>query len=84
MQVITYTNARQNFAKMMKITNANHTPYHVTNKSGDDVVVISKADFDAIQETMHLLSSPANAQRLNDSILELENGKGQPHALIDL
>ena len=84
MEVITYTNARQNFANMMKTANANHTPYHVTNKSGDDVVVISKADFDAIQETMHLLSSPANAQRLNDSISELENGKGKAHKIVDL
>ncbi|MBL1420743.1 MAG: type II toxin-antitoxin system prevent-host-death family antitoxin [Alphaproteobacteria bacterium] len=83
MEVITYTKARQNFANMMKIANANHTPYHVTNKSGDDVVVISKTDFDAIQETMHLMSSPANAQRLNESILELESGKGKQHELID-
>lgn len=83
MEVITYTKARQNFSSLMKTANKDHTPYHVTNKSGEDVVVISKADFDAIQETMYLMSSPANAQRLNDSILELETGAGKPHELID-
>lgn len=83
MEVITYTKARQNFSEMMKTANKNHMPYHVTNKSGEDVVVISKTDFDAIQETMYLMSSPANAQRLNDSILELENGGGKQRELVE-
>lgn len=68
----------------MKSANANHTPFHVTNKSGEDVVIVSKADFDSIQETMYLLSSPANAERLNESILELNDGKGQEHDLADI
>jgi len=48
------------------------------------VVIISKADYDSIAETMHLLSSPANAQRLNESIQELEAGKGTEHELVDV
>ncbi|OUS13495.1 hypothetical protein A9Q97_04925 [Rhodospirillales bacterium 47_12_T64] len=84
MQVLPYSRARQGFAELMKSVNANHTPIHVTQKSGDDVVIISKADFDALEETMHLLSSPANAQRLNDSIFELEAGGGSEHDLADI
>lgn len=84
MRVVTYSKARQNFAELMKSANANHMPVHVTQKSGDDVVIVSKADFDSIQETMHLLSSPANAERLNESILELNEGKGQEHDLADI
>ena len=83
MHVVTYTKARQNFAEIMKSANKSHTPYHVTQKSGDDVVIVSKADFDAIQETMHLLTSPVNAQRLNDSVQELNAGNGQEHDLIE-
>ena len=83
MHVMTYTNARQNFAKIMKSANSNHTPVHVTQKSGDDVVIVSKADFDAIQETMHLLTSPVNAQRLNESVQELNAGGGQERDLIE-
>tara|TARA_R110002096_G_scaffold316451_2_gene510963 strand:+ start:490 stop:696 length:207 start_codon:yes stop_codon:yes gene_type:complete len=68
----------------MKTANTDHTPIHVTQKSGDDVVIMSKADYDAIEETMHLLSSPANAQRLNDSIKELEEGRGTERELVDV
>ena len=83
MQTVTYTNARQNFADIMKSANNDHTPYHVTQKSGDDVVILSKTDFDAIQETMYLMSSPANAKRLNDSIAELESGSGTERELLE-
>lgn len=76
MQVLSYTKARQTFAELMKTANADHVSIHVTQKSGDDVVIMSKADYDALEETMHLLSSPANAQRLNESIMELEDGRG--------
>lgn len=83
MQVLSYSRARQTFADLMKAANTDHTPFHVTQKSGDDVVIISKADFDSMQETMYLLSSPANAQRLNTSIAELEAGKGVEKTLIE-
>jgi antitoxin YefM len=36
------------------------------------VVVLSKQDFDSWQETIHLLSSPANAQALLEPIAELD------------
>lgn len=84
MQVLSYTKARQTFADLMKSANKDHAPIHVTQKSGDDVVIISKADYDSIEETMHLLSSPANAQRLNDSIKELEDGQGVERDLADV
>lgn len=84
MKVMSYTRARQSFANLMKTVNADHTTVHVTQKSGDDVVVMSKADFDALEETLHLLSSPVNAARLNESIAELDTGKGTEHALRDV
>jgi len=83
MEVMTYTRARQSFASLMKTVNADHTTVHVTQKSGDDVVVMSKADFDALEETLHLLSSPANAARLSESISELDAGGGTEHSLHD-
>ena len=82
MRVLPYSRARQAFADLMKAANADHTPFHITQKSGDDVVIISKADYDAMQETMHLLSSPANAERLNRSIAELEAGNGVERPLV--
>jgi len=84
MTVMTYTSARQAFASIMKKVNVDRTHVHVTQKSGDDVVILSKADFDSMEETMHLLSSPANATRLNESIAELDAGGGTEHDLVDV
>lgn len=83
MQVLPYSRARQSFADLMKRANTDHIPFHITQKSGDDVVIMSKADYDAMQEIMHLLSSPANAHRLNRSIAELETGNGIERQLVE-
>ncbi|RYE07072.1 MAG: type II toxin-antitoxin system prevent-host-death family antitoxin, partial [Sphingobacteriaceae bacterium] len=40
--------------------------------NGEDVVVISKADYDSMQETFYLLKSPANAKRLLESLAQYE------------
>jgi len=58
-------------------------PLFVTRSNGEDVVVLSKNDYEGIQETLHLLSSPKNAQRLKDSIKEYELGGGEVHELLD-
>lgn len=59
------------------------SPLFVTRSNGEDIVVLSKEDYDGIQETLHLLSSPKNAQRLKESIEEFENGGGQLREIIE-
>ena len=39
-----------------------HEPVHVTRKNGEDVIVMPKSDYDAMQETFYLLRSPKNMQ----------------------
>ncbi len=58
-------------------------PLYVSRAKGEDVVVLSRADYDSMQETMYLLSSPKNAERLAKGIEEYENGKGVKRELID-
>jgi len=38
--------------------------------------MLSLAEFESLQETAHLLRSPANAKRLLKSIESLERGRG--------
>jgi antitoxin YefM len=38
-------------------------------------------EYEALQETAHLLSSPANAARLMESLKELKAGKGKERHL---
>lgn len=44
-----------------------NNPIKVKSKSGN-VVIISEEDYNAMQETFHLLKSPKNAQILLDRI----------------
>ncbi|HFQ93803.1 MAG TPA: type II toxin-antitoxin system prevent-host-death family antitoxin [Anaerolineae bacterium] len=77
MEIISYMRARSNLAKTMEKVIRDHTPLLITRKNKDAVVLISLADYEAMEETAYLLQSPKNAQRLLESILELENGGGR-------
>jgi antitoxin YefM len=52
--------------------NTQHTVFEIPGRDDESVVVISKQDFDSWQETIHLLSSQANAHVLLESIAELD------------
>ena len=56
------------------ITEANtqHAVFEVSGTDENSIVVLSKQDFEGWQETVHLLSSQANAQVLLESIAELD------------
>ena len=83
MDVISYTRVRQHLAENMDKVCNDHTPIIITRKNERNVVMMSLEDYHALDETAYLLSSPANAQRLRESIAELRAGKGTEHELID-
>ncbi len=56
MESINITNARNNLFNIAKVAVESHEPITVTTKAGD-VVIMSKEDFDAIQETLYLLTN---------------------------
>ena len=45
--------------------------------------MVSLADWNAMEETAYLLSSPRNAERLRASIAELDAGEGIERELIE-
>jgi antitoxin YefM len=83
MEITTYSNFRQNLKSFMDKVFSSRLPLYVTRSKGEDVVVLSKSDYESMQETMYLLSSPKNAERLAKGIQEFENGKGVKRELID-
>lgn len=83
MDAISYTVARANLAKTMEKVCNDHDPVIITRKRESPVVMISLADFQAMEETAYLLRSPANARHLLESIAELEAGNGIEHELIE-
>jgi antitoxin YefM len=83
MDAITYTQARKNFTSVMNQVCEDHSPIIITRQSERPVVMMSLEDYNAIEETMYLLKSPQNAQRLYKAIQELKEGKYQKRELIE-
>lgn len=59
-----------------------HAPIAITRKGEGAVVMMSMADYQALEETAYLLRSPKNTRRLIESISELEGGQGIETELI--
>jgi len=43
------------------------------------VVLLSLEEYEQLEETAHLLRSPANARRLMSAVEDLARGKGKEH-----
>ena len=83
MDAISYTQARNNFSTVMNEVCENHAPIIITRQSQKPVVMMSLEDYNAIAETLHLLRSPKNAQRLYKALDELKQGQYEQHNLIE-
>ena len=75
MKSITYTEARENLANTINRVCEDNAPVIVTRNRDQAVVMLSLAEYESLQETAHLLRSPANAKRLLDSIDAIKRGK---------
>ena len=82
MDVVTYTDARANLKEVMDRVIADRTHVVVTRQKSEAVVMVSLSEWNAMEETMHLLSSPRNAERLRASIQQMDAGKGKERDLV--
>lgn len=83
MAAINVTRFRETLKESLESVVANHEPLIVTRPNGDNVVVLSYADYAAVEETAYLLRSPANARRLAESLDSLRRGGGQERPLLE-
>ena len=83
METVNYTNIPEKIEQTMDLVCDEHNPIIVTRKNKPPVVIISLEDYQSLEETNYLLKSPKNAERLLESIAELESGKGLQKDLIE-
>ncbi len=83
MNTITYTAARANLADTMDKVCNDHEAIIITRKSDQAVVMISLEEYNALEETAHLLRTPANAERLLSAVARLRAGKGVERKLAE-
>jgi antitoxin YefM len=83
MDAMTVNQAKNNFTAVMSQVCENHTPIIITDDAQKPVVVMSLEDYNAIEETLYLLRSPKNAQRLYKALDDLKQGNYQERNLIE-
>ncbi len=74
MEVWSYSETRQNLKRVMDKVVEDRIPISITRRRGESVIMMAQSEYDALMETLHLLRSPTNAQRLLASVAQIEAG----------
>jgi antitoxin YefM len=83
MKTLTAKEAQINLDKLIARIVDDVEPTIVSTESGQSVVMLSLDEFNAWQETLYLLSTPANAEHLRNSIAEDKAGYRSEKELTD-
>lgn len=79
---ITASQARAELFPLIEKVNADHAPIEIVSKKGS-AVLMSLADYEALQETAYLLRTPANAAHLLESIAQHRAGTAAQRGLAE-
>jgi len=84
MNAISYSELRQNLKSCMDKVCTDYEPLIITRKNGENIVLISINEYNALSETHYLLSGKENAAHLKKSIEQMQTGKIHKKELIEL
>lgn len=84
MEAVAYSNFRKSLKDYFKQVNSNSEPLIVTNKNPEEnVVVMSKEDYDAIMETLTINSNDYLMQKIARGDQQFKAGEFKQHELIE-
>ena len=75
MRIITYSEARGALKSVLDTVSEDADVTVISRRDGADAVVMSLDHYQSMMETLHLLSTPANAAHLAKSIAQHKAGK---------
>ncbi len=78
-----FTEFRTELKKYLDKVELDNETLVIKRNSGNGTVVISLNEYNSIMETVHLLSSKTNADRLYESIQQMKDGKIVQNELIE-
>lgn len=84
MQISSYSEARANLKAIIDrtIDDADVTVIH--RRNGENAVLMSESQYNSLMETLHLLSTPANAKSLAQAIAQDKANQGIKRELLDV
>ncbi|MDJ0659900.1 MAG: type II toxin-antitoxin system prevent-host-death family antitoxin [Crocosphaera sp.] len=83
MKAITSNQAKQKLDEIIERVILDVEPTILCNDQGKQAVLMSLDEFNSWRETLYLLSNPANAEHLLESIEQAKSGKKSVKELID-
>ena len=83
MNATTVNEAKNNLDRLIEQVTADAEPTIICGDQGQKAVLLSLEEFNSWQETLYLLSNPANAAHLRQSISEAKAGKTLERELIE-
>lgn len=83
MRHVSFTELRAGMAKHFDQVEADRSELVVTRQNHEPMVVMPLAELEGLRETLHLLSTPANAAHLVASVAEADAGNVTARELID-
>lgn len=83
MQVVNYTEFRRSMkAKLDQVSDDGDTVI-INRSENKNVVVISLREYNSLKETLHLLGSEKNRNRLMEAVERASRGEYESHALVE-
>jgi antitoxin YefM len=79
---ITASEARQRLFPLIEEVNDDQVAVEIVSKKGT-AFLVSADEYRSLKETIHLLQSPRNAERLRESVAQLQAGETEPHELAE-
>lgn len=83
MRIVNFSDARNSLKAVIDQTVEDADVTVISRRDAPDAVVMSFDYYSSLMETVHLLSSPANAAHLARSISQLRAGQAKHRALIE-
>ena len=81
MSTISYSDARQNLAKLWDKVIEDRETVILKRRGKEDLAVLPADDLSSLQEALYLLSTPANSARLLEAIEWARRGEGEPQTV---
>jgi len=82
-KVMSMSESRANYAATLDSVVNDQEEVVITRPGGENVVMLPQREYESMRETLYLMASPANRQRISRAIEQLDDGRGQVRELID-
>ena len=83
MKVMSMSESRANYAATLDSVVNDQEAVVITRPGGENVVMLPQREYESMRETLYLMSSPVNRQRISRAIDQLDGGRGQVRELFD-